>query len=175
MLSEELAYTDDDLVAVGDHLVCRSNLRSDGRHPVATPGEAIAWADGLSGRNCRRMRRVARSVRDGAQSPMETLLRLLLVHAGLPEPELNVNIFDATGTFIARGDMVYPECRVIVEFDGDQHRTSRAQYSRDRERLRALREAGCHVEQADFAILINPERARRFVQRVRQVLLRRSV
>lgn len=66
---------------------------------------------------------------------METLLRLLLVRAGLPEPELNQELFDARGRWIGRFDMVHREARVIVEYDGDQHRKDTRQYELDISRI----------------------------------------
>ena len=87
---------------------------------------------------------------------METALRLLLLRHGLPEPELNQNLFDDRGRWIGRFDMVYRDARVIVEYDGDQHRTSTTQYERDISRIdRAfaakwtvvrVRARGIHVE-----------------------------
>jgi hypothetical protein len=65
-------------------------------------------------------------LRPGAESRPETLLRLLLGRAGLPEPEVNVDIRDDSGRFLGRADLVYPPWRTIVEYDGDQHRTSAA-------------------------------------------------
>lgn len=170
MLAGHPAYTDADLVAIGDHLACRAALRSDQLWPVVSPAELIGWAHGLTGRHCRRMRHVAGLVRDGAQSPMESLIRMLLIDSGLPEPELNVDVHDAQGRFVARLDMLYRHARVAPEFDGDQHRTSRVQYERDRERLRALRVTGYDVIQADLKTLIVPARANRFVAEVRDAL-----
>ena len=41
----------------------------------------------------------------------------------------------AQGRFIGRGDLVYRHWRVIVEYDGDQHRTDTTQFDRDVRRL----------------------------------------
>ena len=46
---------------------------------------ALAW----HGRGAKLARRAARFVRDGVDSAMETRLRMLLVLAGLPAPEVN--------------------------------------------------------------------------------------
>ena len=66
---------------------------------------------------------------------METALRLLILRAGLPEPELNQELFDDRGRWIGRFDMVYRDARVIVEYDGDQHRRSTEQYEKDIRRI----------------------------------------
>ncbi|MFC4224730.1 hypothetical protein [Lysinibacter cavernae] len=77
-------------------------------------------------------------IREGSDSRQETLLRLLLADAGLPEPELNVDVCDSAGNWIARVDLLYSEFGVVVEYDGDQHRTSKRQYERDIHRFEDL-------------------------------------
>lgn len=52
-----------------------------------------------------------------AESPLETRGRLALLFAGLPRPQLQVDIFDEDG-FIGRVDAWYEEAAVAVEFDG---------------------------------------------------------
>ena len=81
-------------------------------------------------------------VRDGAESARETLLRLVLVRAGLPEPALNVDVFDSSGTFIARLDLLYARWRVAPEYDGRQHADDVDQFRRDATRWDDLRAAG---------------------------------
>ncbi|MGY2065243.1 hypothetical protein [Blastococcus sp. SYSU DS0619] len=64
--------------------------------------------------------RAARAVglSDGrAESPLETEGRLALLAAGLPQPELQVDLHDAHG-FVARLDAWYEEAAVAIEFDG---------------------------------------------------------
>ena len=57
-----------------------------------------------------------------AESPMETRLRWLLTNAGLPRPEVQTNLHDARGRFVGRGDLYYPESRLVIEYDGTNHR-----------------------------------------------------
>jgi len=57
-----------------------------------------------------------------AESPMETRLRWLLVRAGLPAPDVQVDLHDPVGRFIARADLYYPAAKVVIEFDGANHR-----------------------------------------------------
>lgn len=52
---------------------------------------------------------------------METRLRMLLVLAGLPEPQVNWELYDAFGVVLRRLDLAYPEVRVAVEYDGRHH------------------------------------------------------
>jgi very-short-patch-repair endonuclease len=60
---------------------------------------------------------------------------LLLVRAGIPEPSLNVGVSSRQGRLLGRGDLVWPEWRTVVEYDGDNHRTSDKQYDRDIRRI----------------------------------------
>lgn len=54
---------------------------------------------------------------------METRLRwLLFIDSGLPRPQAQVNLYDKTGSFIARADLYYPSARLVIEFDGGNHK-----------------------------------------------------
>lgn len=68
-----------------------------------------------------RARWAASYVRDGVDSPMETRLRLLLVLAGLPEPEVDHHVVDTDGVVLRRLDLAYAAARVAVEYDGRHH------------------------------------------------------
>jgi len=57
-----------------------------------------------------------------AESPMETRLRWLLISAGLPRPEVQVDVHDAKGEFAGRADLFYRDARLVIEFDGGNHR-----------------------------------------------------
>lgn len=90
-------------------------------------------------------------------------MRLILLAHGLPEPAVNA-IVSRPGERTRYGDMVYDRWRVIVEYDGNHHRTG-AQYVADVERLEQLARAGWTVirvlkEQLEHPHLI-AERVRR--------------
>ncbi len=53
-----------------------------------------------------------------AESPLENHSRLAFDDHGLPRPDLQVEIRDAGGRFIARGDFGWRDSRVIGECDG---------------------------------------------------------
>ncbi|MRX43154.1 DUF559 domain-containing protein [Agromyces sp. Q22] len=150
--------TERELVVIGDALVRR-------RHPSATlDGLQRAVARTAGRRGHRRLVRALSRVRPRTDSPAETLLRLDLVDAGLPEPDVNVPIHDASGRQIAIGDLVYARWRVLVEYDGEHHRNDRAQYSRDVDRLDDLAHAGWRVIRFNAA-----HRGRRRVDRIDRV------
>ncbi|WP_139368793.1 hypothetical protein [Agreia bicolorata] len=126
----------DDLVAAADHLILVPKRASPGEvRPYATLTQLTDRAYGYTGRHARALRRALADVRQGAESRPETILRLHMVRAGLPEPELNVDIFSASGTFLGRADSLFRDFRVIAEYDGEQHRTDSIQYNKDMLRI----------------------------------------
>ncbi|WP_404384305.1 hypothetical protein LL946_02120 [Knoellia locipacati] len=101
-----------DLVALGDSLV---------RKAVTTPAGLLAYAQGWEGQCRREAVAAARLVRDHVDSVPETKLRLLLVLAGLPEPEVDIRIHDADGTVVFRIDLGYRAAKLAFEYDGRWH------------------------------------------------------
>ena len=71
-------------------------------------------------------------MRVGADSFPETFLRLALLDAHLPEPELQVRL-DPQDPWSPAADLGYREHRIAVQYDGAHHR-SREQQSRDNRR-----------------------------------------
>lgn len=57
-----------------------------------------------------------------AESVMESQLRMALVLAGLPRPKSQVDLHDAEGGWLARVDFLYPQARLVLEYDGGNHR-----------------------------------------------------
>jgi len=57
-----------------------------------------------------------------AESPMETRLRWLLLEAGLPRPQVQVPLHNSAGRFVGRADLYYPAARLVIEYDGGNHR-----------------------------------------------------
>ncbi len=135
-----------DLVAAGDHLVLDPRVLDPlDIRPHIGLDELRAHMEAASGRHVRAARRAAARVRTGVESRAETLLRLLIADAGLPDPQCGVAIPDARGRHIGYFDMAWPDRRVIVEYDGDQHRTSTSQYDRDIRRFDRATDAGYRV------------------------------
>lgn len=86
------------------------------------------------------VRRALPLVRTGAQSPFESLSRTRLVAAHVPEPTLQVPLYDASG-LIGIVDMLWQDQRVIGECDGLLKYTDRNDLLREKvreDRLRAL-------------------------------------
>ena len=133
-LSPELTL--DQLILAGDRLLGRPQPIAT-RREIAEAMEAYGQSPG-----CRKLRTAVSLIRERVESPRETMLRLALVRAGLPEPEVNATIVDARGRTIAIGDLVYPAAKVLVEYDGEQHRTNDRKYARDVVRLNNIAAEG---------------------------------
>lgn len=122
-----------DLVVFGDSLVRARRLK---------PEDLVAAFETRSGRGCRRARRAAGLVRSGVDSAQESRLRLLLVLAGLPEPEVNRIIRTVDGEWSRRFDLCYPALRIIVEYEGKHHARDPEQWARDVLRREQLERQG---------------------------------
>lgn len=122
-----------DLVVLGDSLV---RLRR------TTPEQLVAAAGQKAAPYARHARRAASLVRSGVDSPMETRLRLLIVLAGLPEPEVDHRVHDQDGTLLRRYDLSYLPHRLIIEYDGRQHAESDEQWRGDIGRDEVLDDQG---------------------------------
>jgi hypothetical protein len=140
----------DDLVAAADALLAP---------PWDVPATRLAAvAEGRSGRPGHLLlSRALRLARRGVASPQETAARLLFVRGGLPEPELNANVYGPSGQWLACSDFVWREARVVAEYDGDHHRTDRLQWQYDKERRARLEDAGYAYVEVTSASLRRPE------------------
>lgn len=122
-----------DLVVLGD--ACLGS-------GLATTTQLQAMADlERHGRGVRRMRRALPLLDSRAESPMESHVRVLMVLAGLPAPDVNRDVVE-NGQWLARPDLSYPRPRIAIEYEGDQHRTDRRQWRSDKRRRRLLEDAG---------------------------------
>jgi hypothetical protein len=96
------------------------------------PADVIALTHAHSYvRGRRRVPEILGLVDEGAQSPKETWLRLLLVEAGFPRPRTQIPVFAPDGYPRYLLDMGWPEFMVAVEYDGEYHRTDTGQYRGD--------------------------------------------
>jgi hypothetical protein len=118
-LVEAVAVVDQ---ALNRKLITVSEFR---RHVGGSPGL----------RGVRHARRVMELVEPAAESPMESRLRLILVLGGLPRPQVQTKLRDASGNFLARPDLFYPEARLAIEYDGTTHRDSLVADDRRQNRL----------------------------------------
>jgi hypothetical protein len=101
--------------------------------------------------------------RDSA-SLKESEVRSILEFAGLPQAEVNKEI-DLAGDAVAIGDLVYREWGVIVEYEGEQHRENRAQFTADLDRYALYRKHGHRYVQVTQEHLRSPRSIPRKVHR----------
>jgi very-short-patch-repair endonuclease len=123
------------VVAIDAMLVGRLITRSE---VASLAAERPGWP-GLP-----RLRAALRLCDPGAESPMESRLRLLLIAGGLPRPVTQFEVRDRNGLFVARLDLAYPVRRLGIEYEGDHHRGPGV-FQQDLRRLNALRLCGWTV------------------------------
>jgi Protein of unknown function (DUF559) len=104
------------------------------------------------------LRRVVELAEPASESAMETRLRLLLVLAGLPRPQVQVPLHDERGRFLGRPDLYYPAQRLGLEYDGSTHRDSLVEDNRRQNRLqdagfRLLRFTAPDIHQTPDAVV----------------------
>ena len=92
------------------------------RAQLADKGSLMRYADLADGRAGARGLRTLAALAERAESPMETRLRWLLLKAGLPHPKVQTDLCDVKGRFLGRADLYYPEARLVIEYDGINHR-----------------------------------------------------
>ena len=93
------------------------------RARLLTLARLDAWLTDRRGRKgVVALRRLIKLADPASESPMETRLRLLLVLAGLPRPDVQVELRDERGRFLGRVDLYYPASRLAIEYDGSHHR-----------------------------------------------------
>lgn len=129
----------DDLVAAGDYLL--TGRPGSRRSPVATIPMLATAVDLHRGTvGIAKLRAALPMLRRGPLSRRESLLRLRIVRAGLPEPQLNFVVVDPRlGSYAPMVDFAYPEFRIAIEYEGDHHRTP-AQFRLDIRRYERLQD-----------------------------------
>jgi very-short-patch-repair endonuclease len=91
-----------------------------------------------------------------AESPLETLLRLLILLAGLPASDTQVEVRTPRKTYYA--DLGYREQRLLLEADGRKHHSEWKKVSDDMVRHNAMVGAGWRVLRFTWSqIMYQPE------------------
>ena len=137
----------DDLIIMGDGLVRRFRPWAS----MAELAAAVSQAAGCRGATI--LREAFASIRPGTDSARETMLRLIVVRAGFPEPEVNGRIVNRYGATIAHGDLVFREKKVILEYEGRHHADDERQFSIDIARLDEIMEEGWRVIRVDKRLM----------------------
>ncbi|MDR6506133.1 hypothetical protein [Arthrobacter oryzae] len=113
----------DELVAMGDSCVRVPRPHLEDRDmPLCTLADLQRMIDRHKGkRGLRKAKEAIKLIRVGSDSPQETLLRLAMIRAGLPEPELNVPIISEDGARHHEPDLSYRKYKVGIEYEGEHH------------------------------------------------------
>lgn len=166
-LGADLAF--EDLVVVADELLNRTSLDEPAARERLLHVVARVRRVGTA-----RLIEAVRSSRRGSRSPAETRIRLVLDAAGVPAAELNAAIEESgTGRYLGAPDFVWRAQRVVLEYEGDQHRTDQGQFRYDIMRYddlaadgwRVIRATGDHLTAAGRADLVR--RVRRALEQAR--------
>ena len=115
---------------------------------LATRDQLARHAEVLGLRGRRTLAAAAPMIDERAESIPESLLRVALVSAGLPALLVNEDLLDDDGRFVARPDLRFRDFHLVVEYDGDGHRTDRAQWRKDVHRFGAIEDLGFGVIRA---------------------------
>ncbi|MFT4110919.1 hypothetical protein [Propionicimonas sp.] len=129
----------------------RTVVEGRGRHGISTARAALAFADGRS------------------ESVGESLSRVRLAAAGLVRPQLQLNVFDEEGNWLARTDFGWEQQGVLGEFDGRIKYVGTAEevaqaVMQEKRREARLREAGWVVVRWTWADLADPAALRRRIE-----------
>jgi len=156
------SLAEDDLLAIADVLLARDLARPKDLERTAadrrTPGSPA-------------LRRSATMARPGAASAWESKARHAFLTWGLPEPELNVDVFALDGSWLARPDFLWRRRKVVAEYDGDQHRTNRSRWQYERERRAGLEDAGFTYVELTSLSLTSRQHKQALRERLARLLL----
>lgn len=108
----------------------------------------------------------------GAESPYESMTRLILMRAGFPPLQTQIAVADRYGVTFARIDMGWRDYLVGVEFDGAHHWTDSKRRTWDIDRLARLQELGWVMVRVSSGLLHH--RPQVFLARVASALLARA-
>ena len=152
----------DDLVAAGDYFVHH-------RMPLTTIPELSRRVRQMTGRRgVRTAREALPLLHDRADSHPESRLRVMLVHAGF-RPEINHVLIDTETGRERRPDFLLRDQRLILEYQGDYHRT-KEQWRKDMTRRSQLEAQGRRVMELNADDLKDPAE---LVYRIHALIARR--
>ncbi len=90
-------------------------------------------------------------LREFPNSPLETVVFDMIAGSGLPYPELQHEIFDDAGRFVARPDFVYPAEKLVVEAHSKLWHDNKEVASHDAAKYRRLKDLGYEVAYVTWA------------------------
>lgn len=136
--------------------------------PFSIDGVNVLAQRHKGARGLRRLRAALPLVEEGAASPKETWLRLLLLDAGLPRPGVQIPLV-VRRRLVAVFDLGWEEYKVAAEYDGDYHRSDRRRFVKDIDKLAIAEGQGWIVIR-----VVSEHRPRDIVSRVYHALTGRG-
>lgn len=155
----------EDLVAVGDYLIHR-------RMPFVSIAELRRVVATLTGRRgVKRLREALELLNDRAESRPESRLRVILVRAGFDQPTVNHVVVQTETGSTMRLDLAFEREKLVLEYQGDYHRTP-SQWRKDMTRRARLEAEGWYVMEINSDDLRDPGE---LLERIASVLRRRPL
>ncbi|WP_411698184.1 hypothetical protein [Conyzicola sp.] len=137
---------DEELLAAGDTLLWW-------RNPLTYPAEIARAVANHRGAARSALHRTVSELSARADSSPESSFRHRFALAGLPRPEVNLQLYDAQGNKVAMPDLCFPEFTESFDYEGDHHRTDPRTWQSDIQRVRRLAKIGYHHTRAAAADL----------------------
>jgi hypothetical protein len=140
-----------EVVMVGDALMRRSD-------PLLSHRDLTAYLDGCVRRpGIRQFMRAFAQMRPGTDSLRETWLRLVVVDAGLPVPDVNTSVHTKGRRGLRYLDLSWERWRIDLEYHGMRHFEDPGYNLSDKDRRVELQEAGWIVIEVTSRDLMDPE------------------
>jgi hypothetical protein len=140
------SLNDEELLAAGDTLLWW-------RDPLTHPEDIVRAVGNHRGAGRATLHRTLHELSDRADSSPESAFRHRFALAGLPRPEVNLQLYDAHGNKVAMPDLCFPEFKESFDYEGDHHRTDPKTWQSDIQRVRRLADIGYHHTRAAAADL----------------------
>lgn len=118
--------------------------------------EIRALVETRTGRGAAVLQEAASQARERVWSPRETSMRLMVRSHGYPEPSLNHEIRDSATGIVYYIDLAYPQWKVAIEYDGEEHRTDKSRWEGDLHKNEVLHAQGWTVLRVSAADLHRP-------------------
>lgn len=143
-----------ELVVLGD-----SMMRGD-RHLriVELPDFEAFMAQGFRFPGVKKCRAALKLMVENTDSSQETRLRLFLEDAGFSAPQVNYRLYDYEENQNYYFDLAYPEHKLLIEYDGEQHFSDEYQRENDDYKRRRAKELGWKVQVVHAKDLSQPDR-----------------
>jgi very-short-patch-repair endonuclease len=170
LLASELSHRD--LVAAGDFFVTGRRLPSGKRAaPLCTPNDlADVVRENAGKRGATGAAAALRRVRVGVDSAMETFTRILIVDAGFAEPVVGFEV-PVDGRTL-HPDLAYPELRLAIEYEGEEHRVDPRRFRSDITRRELFEGVDWRVTRVTSDdVFVDPQA---FLRRLRRIIDRRT-